>query len=200
MNSIKKIVIIGPESTGKTTLCEQLAQHYHTVWCKEFARTYLHENGTSYSLADLLLIAKGQLALEDHYISTFLNINKKSNDLLESKYFETSNSKLINPVSPIFFDTDLYVIKVWSEYVFGSCDFFILDQIVKRKYDAYLLCNIDLPWVKDELREYPNEKPRQELFSMYKDILVQQSTPWAMINGSYKDRLQNAITIVDGWL
>ncbi|TAH07573.1 MAG: ATPase [Sphingobacteriia bacterium] len=174
MNCVKKIVIIGPESTGKSTLCEQLAQHYKTVWCNEFAREYLHKNGTNYKVEDLLLIAKGQLALE-------------------------AETMLKNSSSLLFIDTDLYVIKVWSEYVFGVCDFFILDQIVKKQYDGYLLCDIDLPWVKDELREYPDEKPRQELFSMYKDLLIHQSTPWALISGGYDDRLQNAIKVVDGW-
>ena len=63
----KKIVVIGPESTGKSTLCEELAQHYNTMWCPEFAREYLLTNGTDYKYEDLLTIAKGQLALEDEY-------------------------------------------------------------------------------------------------------------------------------------
>ena len=67
MRQLKKIVVIGPESTGKSTLCEQLANHYQTQWCQEFAREYLLKNGTDYSYDDLLTIAKGQLALEDKY-------------------------------------------------------------------------------------------------------------------------------------
>ena len=65
---LKKIVIIGPESTGKSTLCKQLAEHYKTLWCPEFAREYLLKHGMNYTFDDLLTIAKGQLALENQYI------------------------------------------------------------------------------------------------------------------------------------
>jgi len=72
---LKKIVIIGPESTGKSTLCEQLAQHYDSTWCPEFAREYLLTNGMNYTYDDLLTIAKGQLALEDEYAAL---VNRQS--------------------------------------------------------------------------------------------------------------------------
>ena len=64
-----KVAVIGPESTGKSTLCELLAQHYNTQWCPEFAREFLLTHGTDYTYDDLLYIAKGQLAMEDEYIS-----------------------------------------------------------------------------------------------------------------------------------
>ena len=73
MNDLKKIVIIGPESTGKSTLSKQLAEHYNTLWCPEFAREYLLKNGMNYTYDDLLHIAKGQMALEDEYISSIVN-------------------------------------------------------------------------------------------------------------------------------
>ena len=179
MQEIKKIVIIGRESTGKSTLSKALADHYHTLWCPEYARAYLLKNGTHYSASDLLTIAKGQLELEDEYTR---------------KVQEENNS------SVLFVDTDMYVMKVWSEYVFGTCDFFILDTIIKRKYDGYLLCNIDLPWVKDELREYPDEKPRQELFAIYKDLLINQPVPWALISGTDAERTAAAIRATDQFL
>jgi NadR type nicotinamide-nucleotide adenylyltransferase len=176
---IKKIVIIGPESTGKSTLCSQLSAHYKTIWCPEFARQYLLDNGTNYSFEDLATIAKGQLELEEKY-------------LLEVNHSESSTQ---NPT--LFLDTDMYVMKVWCEFVFGKCHQFILDEIKTRKYDLYLLCNIDLPWVKDELREYPDEKPRQELFAIYQNILFNQTTPWHLISGTNEERLQNAIHAIN---
>jgi nicotinamide riboside kinase len=97
----------------------------------------------------------------------------------------------------LFIDTDMYVMKVWSEYVFGTCNPFILDQIASREYDLYLLCKPDLPWVQDELREYPDEGPRQELYQIYRDLLVNQQTPWGVIEGDYDLRLKNAIAAVD---
>jgi hypothetical protein len=180
---IQKIVIIGPESTGKSTLCEQLAQHYETRWCPEYARAWLLQNGTSYTFENLLTIAEGQLSLEDEYTE---KLEHESLPLLES------GGKI-----PLFIDTDMYVMKVWCEYVFGKCHRFVLDNILKRKYDLYLLCNIDLPWAKDELREYPDLDTRKTLFRMYKDLLVNQSTPWALIQGNGNERLESAIRAID---
>ncbi|HMT73594.1 MAG TPA: ATP-binding protein [Chitinophagaceae bacterium] len=180
---LKKIVVIGPESTGKSTLCQQLAQHYETVWCPEFAREYLLTNGTNYEFDDLLTIAKGQLALEDEYTA---RLEQQSEPLLE-------NGGHI----PLFIDTDMYVMKVWCEFVFNKCHHLVLDEITKRQYDLYLLCNIDLPWVKDELREYPDLHTRKKLYYIYKDIMINQSVPWVDISGNYEERLQKAIVAVD---
>ena len=177
---LKKIVIIGPESTGKSTLCEQLAAHYKTAWCPEYARAYLLKHGNTYNYDNLLTIAKGQVALEDKYIA------KMSVPGLRSGL--------------LFIDTDMYVMKVWCEFVFGKCPRFILDQITERKYDLYLLCNTDLPWVKDELREYPDLKTRERLYHIYKDIMIGQEVPWIEISGNNEDRLLKAIDAVDLFL
>jgi NadR type nicotinamide-nucleotide adenylyltransferase len=172
--NIRKIVILGPESTGKSTLCEQLARHYNTLWCPEYAREYLLKHGTNYTYDDLLTIAKGQIELEEKSLQLIAN-----------------GSQLL------FIDTDMYVMKVWCEFVFKKCHPWILNQIVERKYDLYLLCNTDLPWTKDELREYPDLSTRKKLYLIYKDILVNQSVPWAEISGTNEERLQHAVTAVN---
>lgn len=191
---IKKIVIIGPESTGKSTLCEQLAAHYNTVWCPEYAREYLLQNGTHYTFEDLASIAKGQLALEEAYMERARS-PKLSGIPLRPDH--PGGQHPISGIRPLFLDTDMYVMKVWCEFVFGQCHRFILDEIVTRKYDLYLLCNTDLPWTKDELREYPDLGTRETLFKMYKDLLVNQSTPWVDIMGSNEARLRTAIEATD---
>lgn len=183
---LKKIVIIGPESTGKSSLCELLAQHYETTWCPEFAREYLLTNGTNYEFDDLLTIAKGQLALEDEYTET---LERNSLALLEE-----------GGHLPLFIDTDMYVMKVWCEFVFGKVHPFVLENISKRKYDLYLLCNVDLPWVKDELREYPDLETREKLYHLYKGILQNQSVPWIDISGNYEERFAKAVKAVDNLL
>jgi NadR type nicotinamide-nucleotide adenylyltransferase len=185
---MKKIVVIGPESTGKSTLCEKLAAHYQTQWVKEYAREYLLKNGTDYSFENLLDVAKGQLAGEELIVQ-----GTEYKDSTDSK-LETQNSKLV------FIDTDMYVMKVWCEFVFGKCHHWILNRIVERKYDLYLLCNIDAPWVKDELREYPDLVTRQQLYHHYKDIMVNQNVPWIDISGNYEERLQKAITGINNIL
>jgi nicotinamide riboside kinase len=87
--------------------------------------------------------------------------------------------------------------KVWCEFVFGKCHPFILEQLAERKYDLYLLCNTDLPWVKDELREYHDLETREKLYTIYKDLLVNQPVPWVEISGDYTQRLQIAVEAVD---
>lgn len=169
---IRRVVIIGPESTGKSTLCQYLSEVYDSLWCPEFARAYLTKNGTDYTYENLLEIAKGQLTQEDSYYHKMEQKSKKD--------------------SFLFIDTDMYVMKVWSEYVFNRCDPFILKQIAERKYDFYLLCNTDLPWTKDEMREYPDQKPRQEQFLIYKDLMIHQNIPWTEVSGSGEDRWKNA--------
>ena len=96
---VRRIVVIGPESTGKSTLCRQLATHYETAWCPEYARAYLLEHGTKYSFDHLLKIAQGQLALEDEQAL-----------LLAAK----------QPDARFFIDTDMQVMRVWCEYVFND--------------------------------------------------------------------------------
>lgn len=227
---IKKIVVIGPESTGKSTLCEQLAYHFNTLWCPEYARKYLLAHGKDYIYEDLLTIAKGQLKLEDEYMEKVRSVkyevrgeneetrNKKQETREEEPCLralgkenieqETGNPKPQTPNLPagqagsklLFIDTDMYVMKVWCEYVFGKCHQFILDQIAERKYDLYLLCTTDLPWVQDELREYPAEEPRKELYRIYKDIFINQETPWVEISGDHEKRLNTAIAAVERYL
>ena len=169
---MKKIVIIGPESTGKSTLCTQLAEHYQTVWCPEFAREYLTENGMDYSFDDLLNIARSQMTLEYNMLASAKN-------------------------GFYFIDTDMYVMKVWCEVAFNNCHTWILKQIATQQYDLHLLCDVDLPWVKDHLREYPDLEIRKKLFLMYKDILINSKGKWAVISGSYQERLQTAISLIN---
>jgi NadR type nicotinamide-nucleotide adenylyltransferase len=178
-NRIKKIAVIGPESAGKSTLCETLSVHYQTIWCPEYARTYLKDRGTDYQYEDLLHIAKGQIALEEEYAT---------------RIFRQKSSALL------FIDTDMHVMKVWCEYVYKQCHKFILDQIAVRTYDAYLLCRPDIPWVQDDLREYPDETTRKRLYHYYKDLMVHQSDPWIEIEGDYDERTRKAVGFVDGFL
>lgn len=180
--SLIKIVAIGPESTGKSTLCAQLAAHFSTVWCQEYAREYLMKHGTDYTFDDLLTIAEGQLILEDDSARSAIN------------QFNQHHSS-VYPI--LFIDTDMYVMKVWCEFVFGKCHQRVLNEIVSRKYDGYLLCKPDIPWTKDELREYPELDTREQLYHTYKDLLINQSAPWTEVSGDDPARTDNAIKWVE---
>lgn len=180
-HQIKKIVLIGPESTGKTTLCEQLSEHYESVWVREYARVYLQTNGKEYKFDDIKKIAEGQLKNEEIVIKTAL-------ELLNNNPKKTY---------PVFLDTDFYVLKVWSEWVFNQCDNWILNTISERSYDLYLLCEPDIPWVKDEYREAPDLDMRLKIFEHYKEIMTNQHTPWKIINGDFETRLMQSIKAVE---
>lgn len=168
---MKKIVVIGPESTGKSTLSSQLAAHYQTLWVPEFARDYLIQLNRPYEQEDLLRMAEGQLITEDAAAI-------KANELL-------------------ICDTDLHVIKVWSEAKYGDCDPRILEMIASRKYDLYLLTYIDIAWEDDPLREHPQPEERQYFYQVYRDIVMNSGLPWADIRGGYEERLQTAIKAVE---
>jgi len=179
---MKKIVIIGPESTGKSSLCTELAGYFQGVCCPEYAREYLLAHGMHYTYEDLLTIARGQLDLEDKHASMTKDLSPSGHPAM------------------LFIDTDMYVMKVWCEFVFSNCHLWIMNQIAKREYDLYLLCNTDLPWVQDELREYPDLETREKLYHMYKDLMINQDTPWAEISGNYEERIKRARDAVRQWI
>ncbi len=161
--SIKKIVVIGPESTGKSTLSEQLAGELQTLWVPEYGRQYLEGLGREYNQDDLLQIAKGQIEQEDALAA-------KANRFL-------------------ICDTDLHVVKVWSESKYGRCHKWILEEIAKRTYDLYLLTYIDVLWEDDPLREHPEEGQRHYFYNIYRDIVQQSSLPWIDVRGDMHERL-----------
>lgn len=166
MLEVKKIVVIGPESTGKSTLSEALAKVYHTNWVPEYAREYLEGLDRPYSQEDLTTMAKGQLESED-------------------RQTDGANKLLIC-------DTDLHVIKVWSNAKYNTCDRYVLEQIAVRKYDMYLLTNIDTDWEDDPLREHPRPEERAYFYNLYKDIVTNSGLPWADISGSHEERMKIA--------
>ena len=169
MDSIIKIAIVGPESTGKSTLAVDLAEHYKTVYVPEFARIYLEEMGLDYTIEDVEHIAREQLKLEQQQL-------RQANKIL-------------------ICDTSLLVIKVWMEYVFGSCPPWIIDEINETHYDLYLLNATDIKWQPDTLRVNLNE--REELFNIYLNELQTIDTPFKIIVGIGNQRLINATKIVD---
>ena len=166
---IKKIVLIGPESTGKTTLARQLAEHYKTVWVEEYAREYIKQLERPYKEKDLTEIAKGQIQKEEQKLS-------KANHYL-------------------FCDTDLLVLKIWSINSYQKCDDWILEQIQHRHYDLYFLCGIDTPWEYDPQREHPDL--RDYLYGFYKKELQQLGKNFVEIEGNQKSRLEKAIYIIN---
>ncbi len=169
-----KIVLYGPESTGKTTLCKQLADHYNTLWVPEYMRDYLQEkwdnNKETCTYDDLLPIAIGQMNLENKTV-------EKANTIL-------------------FCDTNLLELKTYSEaYYDGIAPKNLLKFSLENVYDLYLLTYIDTPWTPDDLRDKPQE--REEMFFRFKESLEKNNLEYVIIKGDKTTRLQEAITIID---
>ncbi|PSL04378.1 AAA family ATPase [Cecembia rubra] len=168
---LKKVVVIGPESTGKSTLSQDLASYFRAPWVPEFARTYLENLNRPYVYEDLLEIAKGQIQLED-------NKAQHAGQLL-------------------ICDTDLHVIKVWSEHKFGQVHDWVLEQIKTRKYDIYLLADIDIPWQEDPQREHPEPEMRRHFFDIYSRLVRQTGVPFEIISGNEKERIKKAVKAIE---
>lgn len=169
---MKRIVITGPESSGKTTLVGQLAQHLKTPAVEEYAREFLNQLQRPYTEADLLEIAKGQWAQE--------------------QAFENSNREML------ILDTSLEVIKIWSEVRFQRVDPWILEILQKDKKDFYLLCQPDLPWEFDPLRENPRD--RWLLYELYENELKSMKVPFATVSGFGEQRFINAFEKLHNFL
>lgn len=170
-----RIVLFGPESTGKTTLAKQLAAHFQTQWVPEFARDFLqYKWDTTQEVCtrqDLLTITQGQLALENKKA-------KKAQDFL-------------------FCDTNIRVTQVWSETHFdGFCDPQIRTLADQLRYDHYLLTDIDVPWEADDLRDRPNN--RLEMKQAFQQHLIQNNCKFSSISGNPEQRLQQAIKLLEG--
>lgn len=157
MNEQIKIVLTGVESSGKSALAKELADFFKVPLIEEFAREYLQDIKTNYVQADLNEIAKGQL------------------DKINS-----STGKLI------ICDTDLQVIKIWSQVKYNSVNEFILQSYKKSIGSLYIVCDPDFPWEYDELRE--NEFDRNSIHQLYLDELNQNKLNYIVASGSLEQR------------
>ena len=161
------IVATGPESSGKTTLVNELKAFRGLNVVEEYSRVYL-QNRSEYRQEDLLNIAKGQFDL-------FYKTEQKHGAILS--------------------DTDLLTIKIWSEVKYGNVDKKIIQLFNQNIPTAYLLFRPDIPWEEDPLRESPND--REELFWIYLNEIEKLKVPYVVIEGDRRNRIQIAKTFID---
>lgn len=169
---IRKIAIVGPESTGKSTLTKLLAKHYDTLWVAEFARYYCAALTEPCTMQDEINMFHGQVALEESILA------------MATKDF-------------IFCDTTFLTVKIWSDEMLGETPQLVLDALPERTYDLYLLLDIDLPWQEDPLRDFPHM--REHFMNIWYKELHDLGANYVLISG-IEDRFQKAVTAIDAFL
>jgi len=165
---VVKIVVTGPESSGKSWLCEKLAAHFNAPWVPEYARQYLEKNGPDYSFETLSTIRKFHLEFQALYL-------KQKSEI-------------------IFLDTDLINFKVWEKIVFGKTHEKLEEQLRLEEDHRYLLTYPDIPWEPDVLRENPHD--RLAIFEAHREEIEAYGRPYQIVKGEGEARLRNAINAI----
>jgi NadR type nicotinamide-nucleotide adenylyltransferase len=168
-DSIIRVALIGPESTGKSSVCALLAGYFHTAWVPEFARSYLETLGHRYTEEDVLYCAKKQIESE----KLLLNVANKI----------------------LFSDTEMINFRVWLMDVYGNCPQWIENEITQNKYDFYLLMKPDIPFENDLVRENPQR--RDYFFTLYKSELEKRNFHYAIVDGTGEERFKSAVKAVE---
>ncbi len=172
-NSCIKIVLFGPECTGKTTLAKQLAEHYNTLWVPEFSREYAEEKllkNEELTKGDVLPIAIGQMQLENNYSEKATNV--------------------------LFCDTNLLETKVYSEMIYdGFCPNSIAHYAEFNTYDLYILTETNIPWEEDKVRSLSDK--RDAMFIEFKQVLDDMNLPYISVSGNKESRLSKAVKHID---
>jgi len=171
-SEIKKIAIVGPESTGKSTMSAYLAKHYNTVWVPEYAREYCEKLTAPPTWQDEINMFHGQMALEKELLPKAKQI--------------------------LICDTTFLTVKIWSDQMFGQSPQEVLDELPKHTYDLYLLLNIDLPWQDDPLRDFPTM--REHFMTVWYKELDALNANYKVISGTGEERYKNAVSTIDEFL
>lgn len=165
---VKRVVLTGSESTGKTTLARQLASHFEAELVPEFVRDFAARKGAPIDFADHGAIARGQMALEDEHIAR-------------------ANALVIQ-------DTDLLSTVVYCDHYFGRCPQWIVETAAERRPDLYLLCEIDVPWMPDGIRDRGHS--REEMQQLFRDAVRDSGVPSVIISGNAEERFRAAVEAI----
>ena len=170
--SVISIAILGAESTGKTTLCRDLAEHLGSLWVPEYMRTYLQKKWNDEQLTctweDLLPIAQGQIELENTLAKQIASTADKGPYL--------------------FCDTSLFELMVYSHWYYGDCPSALTGAALAHHYDLILLTEVDVPWVADDLRDSPHQ--RKEISAFFESQLIHHQKPYRRIGGDREERVR----------
>jgi NadR type nicotinamide-nucleotide adenylyltransferase len=173
---VKRVVLLGSESTGKTTLAERLARHYGVSWVPEFVREYASGKGSPLEASDVDAVARGQVALEDDYLSRAAAADERL----------------------LIGDTDLLSTAVYAAHYYGRVAAWVEESARERRPDLYLLLDVDLPWVPDPQRDRGHL--RGEMHALFRDAAERSGVPFVVISGDAEARFAVARAAIDGLL
>jgi len=179
-STVPRVVVTGGESTGKTTLAMQLAVALSTTWVPEFSRTYAEQLQRPLTSDDVSAIASGQRAAEDAAIEAWTSVHDPNADW-----------------PPLILDTDLVSTTVYAEHYYGACPSWIVEAARERLAPLYLLCEPDLPWLPDGVRDRP--EARRQLHRSFLDRLHDFGAHVVPVAGAGANRLEVALAGVRGW-
>jgi NadR type nicotinamide-nucleotide adenylyltransferase len=169
---VRRVCIVGPESTGKTVLARRLARYFNTVWVSEYARGLIALQNNEVTPETFPKIVRGQIASEEALACQ-------------------ANRVLVC-------DTDSIVTSIWAEHFCGVCPAWVLEEADRRQYDLYLLMEPDAPWIDDPQRFLPEK--RFEFFRRLRRELDDRRRPYVLIGGSWEDRFTSAVKAVEALL
>ncbi len=172
--ALRRVVVFGTESTGKTTLAGKLAAHFGEPWAPEFVREYWELRDGKITAEDLGTIALGQMANEDHAIARGRRV--------------------------VFFDTDLITCTLWDDWLFpGHCPPWVREEAEARAREVslWLLCDTDIPWAIDPQRSFPDEANRERGRRLWREALMSRALPFVEIRGDRFTRERAAIVAVE---
>jgi nicotinamide riboside kinase len=168
--SLIRIVVTGPESTGKTSISDFLANHFNAVWIPEYARYYISSLRNKYDYSDIEKIARKQI--EDYH-----------------NYSDTESGIVI-------FDTWLIITKIWFVEVFKRYPDWLNNAINTLRIDLYLICSPDIPWEPDIVRENGGDA-RLYLFDRYCEEILKLGCAYSIISGTGEARMQSALKAIE---
>ena len=175
--TVINVAILGAESTGKTTLCRDLAAHFGCPWVPEYMRTYLQAKWDSEQLTctwdDLLPIAQGQIKLEN-------KLAKQAAQMSDRDY--------------LFCDTSLFELMVYANWYYGDCPEALTQAALAHHYDMILLTDVDIPWVADDLRDSPHQ--REDISAYFASQLTLHNKTFQRIGGDREERVQQVVKLL----
>jgi NadR type nicotinamide-nucleotide adenylyltransferase len=170
-----RVVLTGSESTGKTTLAAELARHYGAALVPEFVRSFAEQKGGALRFIDHGPIARGQMAIEDEHIAAARGLRRL-----------------------VVFDTDLLSTAIYCNHYFGRCPLWIEQTARTRRPDLYLLCETDVPWIPDGVRDRGDR--RDEMQTLFRDAVIASGAPYVAVKGDVTERLARSIRAIDALL